>query len=184
MAEPFIGQITLFGFNFAPRGWAQCNGQLMPISQNTALFSLLGTNYGGNGTTTFALPSLQGTAPVGAGTPPGRGVYELGETGGSDSVTLNNSTVPPHTHTISASNTSADKNTLAANLVPAKGASGGGKGGGALAEIYAPGSAGAQVSLAPAAISVAGGSQPHNNVQPTLTANWCIAVQGIFPPRQ
>lgn len=176
MSEPFIGQISLFGFNFAPRDWAPCNGQLVPISQNSALFSLLGTQFGGDGVSTFRLPNLQGTAPIGGQVDKGA-VNNMGETGGSETVTLITSTVPPHTHSISAAKTAATTNTLAANLVPAE-VRAAGKG-----DMYAEPSKGSPVSLAPAAISQAGGSQPHDNVQPTLTANWCIALYGVYPTR-
>lgn len=181
MSEPFVGQITLFGFNFAPSGWAQCAGQLLPISQNAALFSLLGTQFGGNGTSTFALPNLQGTVPVGMGTSVSGTTYDIGETGGSENVTLTSATVPPHTHTIAAAKAPGSTNTLAANLVPAQGVKGGG--GKAQVQIYASSTVAAQVSLAPTAISVAGSNSPHNNIQPTLTATWCIALQGVFPAR-
>ena len=179
MSEPFLGQITLYGFNFAPYGWAQCNGQLLPVSQYAALFSLLGTAYGGNGTSTFGLPNLQGTVPVGQGQSTAGTTYLIGETGGSEIVTLLSTTVPPHTHSLSAANATADKNTLAANLVPADGS---GKGHGGVS-VYTQPTAGPQVPLAPAAISQAGGNIPHTNIQPTLTANWCISLSGVFPTR-
>lgn len=181
MSDPYIGQISFFGFNFAPVNWAQCNGQLMSISQNVALFSLLGTYYGGNGTSTFALPNLQGTVPIGMGTSTTGTTYTIGETGGAESVTLMAATVPQHTHTLSAANTKANANTLAANMVPAD-ASGSGKSG-SNTQFYAQPSKGSQVSLAPAAISIAGSNQPHNNMQPTLAGTWCIALYGVFPPR-
>jgi microcystin-dependent protein len=182
MSEPFLGQITLYGFNFAPYGWVPCNGQLLPVSQYGGLFSLLGTAFGGNGTTTFGLPNLQGTVPVGQGTSSIGTTYTVGETGGSESVTLNNTTVPPHTHTISAAKATADKNTLAANLVPADGTAGG-HGRGHAVNIYALPTAGTQVPLASSAIPTAGGNIPHENMQPTLAANWCISLSGVFPTR-
>ena len=182
MSEPFLGQISFFGFNFAPIGWAQCNGQIVSISQYSALFALLGTAYGGNGTSNFGLPNLQGTVPVGQGNGTTGTSYLMGETGGSENVTLLATTVPPHTHAISAASIAASTPTLAANLVPADGSAGGGKGG-AKGTFYAAATAGPQVSLAPTAIGSAGGNQPHGNMQPTMTGTWCIALSGVFPTR-
>ncbi|MBB6099989.1 microcystin-dependent protein [Deinobacterium chartae] len=162
MAEPFISEIRIFTFNFAPKGWATCNGQLLPINQNQALFSLLGTAYGGNGQTNFALPNLQGRVPVHAG----EGLI-LGQSAGTESHTLNVSEIPEHVHLLSVSNANANQTIGTGNVLAAF--SGG----------YAPD--GPAAPLHPATISNAGGSQPHENRQPFLTLNFCIALQGIFP---
>jgi microcystin-dependent protein len=168
--EPFIGEIRLFGFNFAPLGWALCDGSLLPISQNTALFSLLGTTYGGDGRSTFALPDLRGRVPVSMGTGPGLSTYDIGELGGSENVTLIASQVPAHNHNIQASDAPASEPK---------------PGGGVLARTnsstYAAGTDG--TTLSANAISSSGGSQPHPNLQPFLAVNFCIALQGIFPSR-
>jgi len=173
VSSPFVAEIRIFSFAFAPTGWAFCNGQLLPISQYTALFSLLGTTYGGDGRVTFALPDMQGNAPMQQGQGPGLSLYDLGETGGSPSVTLIQSEMPVHTHTLQA-------NINPANLAapsPARG----------LARS-APGTAYKNtnanlVPMSPQAVGVAGSSLPHNNMQPYLTMNFCIALQGIFPAR-
>ncbi|MGB8858336.1 MAG: tail fiber protein [Ilumatobacteraceae bacterium] len=171
MADPFVAEIRIFPFNFAPRGWAFCNGQILPISQNTALFSLLGTTYGGNGQSNFALPNLQGSAPMHPGQGPGLSVHDLGEQGGAQTVTLLQSEIPSHSHTLNAS--SAD----GADQGPANSRFATGVGIGAYA---APGPL---VSLAPSAVTPALGGQPHNNMMPYLTLNFCIALQGVYPPR-
>jgi microcystin-dependent protein len=166
VAEPFLGQILLFAGNFAPSGWALCNGQLLSIQQNTALFSILGTTYGGNGQTNFALPDLRGRAPIHMGQGPGLSNYPEGEVGGVESVTLIASQMPAHTHAQPA--TAADEGTNRPNAaVPARGG------------VYAATSDGS--ALAPT--SAAGGSQPHENRPPFLVMNYCIALQGIFPSR-
>ncbi len=176
MADPFVAEIRIFPFTFAPRGWAWCNGQLLPISQNTALFSLLGTTYGGNGKSTFALPDLQGRAAMHPGQGAGLSLHDLGETGGSETVTLLQSEIPAHSHALLASSASGDEEGLKnpANAAP-----------GAVSPVnalYGPLS-GNLVSLAPEAMAPAGGDQPHNNLQPYLTLYFCIALQGVFPPR-
>lgn len=171
MADPFVAEIRIFGFNFAPIGWALCNGQILPISQNTALFSLLGTTYGGNGQTTFALPNMQGNAPMHPGQGPGLSLHDLGETGGSETVTLLQSEIPAHSHNFVCSN--ADSN--------AQGPTGNRFGGGIGIALYA--TPGALAQLANEALTPAGGDQPHNNMMPYLTLNFCIALQGVFPPR-
>ena len=171
MSQPFVAEIRIVGFNFAPRGWATCQGQILPISQNTALFSLLGTTYGGDGRTTFALPNLQGNAPMHPGQGAGLTPRVLGETSGSTTVTLSSTQIPVHTHALSASPLPAETNVAAgANLSRSSGAS-----------VYA--AAGNNVALSPTALGNVGGSQPHNNMQPYLTLNFVIALQGIFPPR-
>jgi microcystin-dependent protein len=179
MSEPFLGQIMLVGFNFAPQGWAFCNGQLMSISQNTALFSLLGTTYGGNGTTTFALPDLRGRAAVGFGQGPGLSNYDLGQSTGTETVTLTVGQIPAHSHLVAA-------NAAAATVPSPSGAD--------LAQTVEPGSRNAfntystppitaPVTLDPATVQPSGGSQPHANIQPVLAMNYIIALQGIFPSR-
>jgi microcystin-dependent protein len=169
MSDQFVAEIRMFGFNFAPTGWAQCNGQLLPISQNTALFSLLGTFYGGDGKSTFALPDLQGSVPVHSGQGQGLSEYFLGQQGGSEAVTLINSEIPLHTHSFSASEELVNENNVTANFF------------GAGETRY--GAAANVVQMAPQALTPAGGSLPHNNMMNYLTVNFCIALQGIFPPR-
>jgi microcystin-dependent protein len=166
VSEPFIGSIVLFAGNFAPRGWAFCNGQILSIAQNTALFSILGTTYGGNGQTTFALPDLRGRVPVSQGQGPGLSNYSLGETAGVESVTLLQQQMPTHTHTQPASNGQQTTN-RPNGAVPAQGG------------VYA--SAGDGSALDPT--SPAGGSQPHENRPPYLALNYIIALEGIFPSR-
>jgi microcystin-dependent protein len=170
--DPFVAEIRIFPFNFAPKGWAFCDGQLLPLSQNTALFSLLGTTYGGDGKSNFALPDMQGNAPMHPGQGPGLSLHDLGETGGSDTVTLLDSEMPAHSHAFMASN--ADSNSQG----PAQSLLAGGVGG---ISMYAV--PGAQAQLNPNVLAPAGGNQPHNNLQPYLTLNFCIALQGVYPPR-
>jgi microcystin-dependent protein len=172
MADPFVAEIRIFPFNFAPTGWAFCAGQLLPISQNTALFSLLGTTYGGDGKSTFALPNMQGNAPMHPGQGPGLSLHDLGETGGSDTVSLLESEIPSHSHTLRADILDiADTNVVSPNASLALSS------GGTLYQSAPNG------NLSANAIAPAGGDQPHNNLQPYLTLNFCIALQGIFPPR-
>jgi microcystin-dependent protein len=177
--NPFLGQITLFPFFFAPRGWALCEGQLLPISQNTALFSLLGTFYGGNGVSNFALPDLRGRAPVGQGQGPGLSNYAIGSVQGVEAVTLLASQSPSHSHPFQAVSAQATTNSPSGAL-PAQ-AHGSGRGGGFPVNIYA--ALQTAVPLASGQVASAGGGQAHNNLQPYLTMNWCIALQGIFPAR-
>jgi microcystin-dependent protein len=172
MADPFVAEIRIFPFNFAPKGWAFCNGQLLPISQNTALFSLLGTTYGGDGKSTFALPDLQGSAPMHPGQGPGLSNHDLGEVGGSETVTLLESEIPAHAHTLRASSDDAELSAPSPNRVLARSSGG-----------FAYASAQSLVPMASEALSPAGGDAPHNNMQPYLTFNFCIALQGVFPPR-
>jgi len=173
VSSPFVAEIRMFGFNFAPTGWAQCNGQLLPISQNTALFSLLGTFYGGDGKSTFALPNLQGSCALFWGQGPGLSLYDLGQQGGSEAVTLLQSEIPAHTHQVKAAPAliSGDTNIAPGNAF-AKSSQG---------NAYTP--LANPTNLAFQAVSVAGGDQPHNNMMPYLTVNYCIALQGVFPPR-
>jgi microcystin-dependent protein len=166
MTEIYLGQILPAAFAFAPKGFAQCNGQLLPIAQNQALFSLLGTQYGGNGTTNFALPDLRGRTPIGTGNN-----YPIGAVGGTETVTLNSQQIPAHVHQLagtSASNTTRNPN--------------GGMLGAANANLYAP-TGGPQVELAQASIAATGGNQPHENMQPYSVINYCIALNGIYPSR-
>ncbi|MEA2935132.1 MAG: hypothetical protein QOD74_1778 [Variibacter sp.] len=178
MAEPYVGEIRCFGFNFAPRNWAFCNGQLLPIASNTALFSLLGTTYGGNGQTTFALPDLRGRGPMHWGSPPGLNATDLGEMQGAPTVTLGPQQMPAHNHTVTA-----------ANIRP----------GGAAQHAATPSTATylgpsnpdglyktsptLDAPFSTATIGTAGGSVPHENMQPYLAVNFCIALSGIFPAR-
>jgi microcystin-dependent protein len=172
MSNPFLAEIRIFTGNFAPKGWALCDGQLMPISQNTALFSLLGTTYGGNGTSNFALPNLQGCAPMQAGQGPGLSLRDLGETAGEQTVTLLQTEMPAHSHGALADAT-ADNNDPAGNIWAT-----GQKGFGS---VYQPPDNSAPMS--PSALSIAGGNQPHNNMSPFLGLTFIIALQGVFPAR-
>ncbi|MFY9618472.1 MAG: tail fiber protein [Pyrinomonadaceae bacterium] len=173
MADPFVAEIRIFPFNFAPRGWAFCQGQLMPLSQNTALFSLLGTTYGGDGKSTFALPDLQGAAPMQPGQGQGLSLRDLGEMSGVESITLLVSEIPVHTHSLSGSNEDATQGSLTASVVPSK-ASGG--------TPYQTNLSGLQ-PMNFQSLAIAGGGLPHNNMQPYLTLSFCIALQGVFPQR-
>ncbi|MBK9375497.1 MAG: phage tail protein [Holophagales bacterium] len=173
MADPFVAEIRIFPFNFAPRGWAWCDGQILPLSQNTALFSLLGTTYGGNGKSNFALPDLQGRAPMHPGQGPGLSLHDLGETGGSETVTLLESEIPAHAHSLRAATDIADLQTPSAARVLARSQN---------ANAYRNTSQNL-TPLAPEALTPAGGDQPHNNLQPYLTFYFNIALQGVFPPR-
>lgn len=175
MADPFVAEIRIFPFNFAPKGWAWCDGQLMPLSQNTALFSLLGTTYGGDGKSNFALPDLEGRAPMHPGQGPGLSLHDLGETGGSETVTLLESEIPAHSHSWRVSSSGADEEGL---KNPTNNATG--KEVNTL-PIYVPLSA--NVNMSPFGLAPAGGDQPHNNLQPYLTYYFNIALQGVFPPR-
>lgn len=172
MADPFVAEIRIFPFNFAPKGWAWCNGQLMPLSQNTALFSLLGTTYGGNGKSNFALPDLQGRAPMHPGQGPGLSLHDLGETGGSETVTLLESEIPAHSHTLRAYRSDPADRFQPTGAVLARANNG-----------NAYNTAANLVSMAPESLAPAGGDQPHNNLQPYLTCYFNIALQGVFPPR-
>jgi microcystin-dependent protein len=163
MSEPFLSEIKIVSFNFPPKGWALCNGQFLPINQNQALFALLGTTYGGNGQTTFALPNLRGRVPVHMGNG-----HTLGEAAGSTSVTVNIQQLPTHTHAMMGSQTAGDV-PVPTNTVLAE----------TTALIY--GDVTALTTLNPVGVSSVGGSQPHNNMMPYLTLNFIIALQGIFP---
>lgn len=174
MADPFVAEIRIFPFNFAPRGWAWCDGQLLPLSQNTALFSLLGTTYGGNGKSNFALPNLQGRAPMHPGQGPGLSLHDLGETGGSDTVSLIESEIPSHSHALMSLPGPANRTSPIGNSIARS--TGG--------NPYLPASPQPPlVAMSEMSIPPAGGDQPHNNLQPYLTFYFCIALQGVFPPR-
>ncbi|HST53043.1 MAG TPA: tail fiber protein [Pyrinomonadaceae bacterium] len=173
MSDPFVAEIRIFGFNFAPTGWAQCNGQLLPLSQNTALFSLLGTMYGGDGKSTFALPNLQDSVPIQTGQGSGLSDYFEGQQGGSEFITLLTSEMPVHTHSWEANAAPATLNSPDNGRSLARSS-----GGNAYKANQAPDSQMAFQALAPA-----GGSLPHNNLQPYLVLNFCIAMQGVFPAR-
>jgi microcystin-dependent protein len=169
MSEPFLGELRCVGFNFAPNGWAMCNGQILSIAQNTALFSLLGTTYGGDGVTNFALPNLQGRVPAHMGGPSN---YVQGETFGSDAVTLTTAQIPAHTHGVNA-NAAKGNQPNPIGHYPATDAAG------VTAEYSAASSGQMNANM----IAAAGSGQPHENRQPTLVINWVIALQGIFPSR-
>src|SRR6478672_4622158 len=175
MSSPFVAEIRIFPFNFAPTGWAFCDGQLMPISQNTALFSLLGTTYGGDGKSTFALPDMQGNAPMHPGQGPGLSLHDLGEIGGSETVSLLESEIPVHTHSIMALNSDFGNLNGPSPLRSLA------RSGSAMA--YQQNSTNGITQMSPNALAPAGGDQPHNNMQPYLTLSFCIALQGVFPPR-
>ena len=179
MADPFVAEIRAFPFNFAPRGWAFCNGQLLPISQNTALFSLLGTTYGGDGKSTFALPNLQGNAPMHPGQGQGLSLRDLGETGGAENVTLLLSEIPSHTHGLRGCDADATDD-VPTGLLPAKGQFDDGT---TFGPIGAYSAIAPNTDMSPQALSISGSSLPHSNMQPYLTLNYCIALQGVFPPR-
>jgi hypothetical protein len=168
-SEPFLAQISRFAFNFNPRGWLQCNGQSVPINQHQAVFALLGTQYGGNGVTTFQLPNFQGRVPMHFGNSGGLNLT-IGQIGGESAHTLTQTEIPAHSHTVNATNATPDQtypsNNLWAKAAPA-------------ANFYT----GGNVSLAPGSLATTGGSQGHNNMSPYLTLNFCIAMQGIFPSR-
>jgi microcystin-dependent protein len=171
MSDQFLAEIRIFPFNFAPTGWAQCDGQVMPISQNTALFALLGTVYGGDGKSTFALPDLRGSAAMQPGQGQGLSLRDLGEITGVESITLLVSEIPVHTHAVRTSTEPGDNSVPGPNLALTVSTG---------AFVYHTAQ---DTTMAPQAISIAGGSLPHNNMQPYLALNYCIALQGIFPQR-
>jgi microcystin-dependent protein len=172
MADPFVAEIRIFPFTFPPKGWAFCNGQLLPISQNTALFALLGTFYGGDGKSTFALPGLQGSAPIHQGQGSGLSEYFLGQQGGSQTVSLLESEMPAHNHIMRAST----QDPADVNLVTPTASF-------AIATGGTPYQDQSNTQLAPQALTPTGGDAPHNNMMPFLTLNYNIALQGVFPQR-
>jgi microcystin-dependent protein len=173
MAEPFIGQIIIAGFNFAPRGYATCDGQVLSIAQNSALFALLGVTYGGNGTQTFGLPDLRGRVPIHQGQGPGLTPRAMGELSGSENVTLLAANMPQHTHTLQASSSVGNQASPSNNALAASSARG--------TNNYS--SSTPNTALAAASVGAAGGNQPFSVMQPYLVVNYCIALQGIFPSR-
>jgi len=178
--DPFVAEIRIFPFNFAPKGWAFCDGQLLPISQNTALFSLLGTTYGGDGKSNFALPNLQGNVPMFYGQGPGLSLYDIGEEGGSPTVTLLSTEIPSHNHNVMATTVPGTANAPNGNML-AEGHYTNQTSSGFLA--YYTAATTPQVQMSPLMISPTGNSFPHNNMMPYLTLNFCIALQGVYPPR-
>jgi microcystin-dependent protein len=174
MSEPFIAEIRIFAGNFAPRGWAFCNGQLLPVSQNTALFSLIGTTYGGDGRSTTALPNLQGRAPMHPGRGPGLTARRLGERGGTDQITLTEAQMPQHHHSMRASMENGEVGSLTPNVVFARSRGG---------NLYQADTTNNLVSLAENTLPSTGGSQAHNNMQPFLAMNFIIALVGLYPSR-
>ena len=172
MSEPFIAEIKIFAGNFAPRSYAFCNGQLLPVSQNTALFSLIGTTYGGDGRTTTALPNLKGRAPMHPGRGPGLTSRRLGQKGGAETVTLSEAQMPNHSHTMearpSAASTSTPTNNFFANITGAN---------------FYSSSTSSMVNMQTGLLQNAGGGQPHNNMQPFIAMNFIIALQGLYPSR-
>jgi microcystin-dependent protein len=174
--DAFIAEIRVFGCNFAPKNWAQCNGQLLPIASNTALFSLIGIYYGGNGTTTFALPNLQGQAIIGQGQGPGLSMYSIGEITGTANVSLIGNQLPPHNHPVNCYNDGGSANGPGANVLATSGTDGRGN------VIYSA-TAGIPVAMNPAQIAPAGNGVPHNNMSPYVAMNYCIALQGVYPQR-
>ena len=169
--DPFVAEIRIMANNFAPTGWAFCAGQLLPISQNTALFSLVGTYYGGDGKSTFGLPDMQGSAPMFWGQGPGLSDRFIGEIGGVQSVTLLQSEIPSHNHNVLTAGDPGDTNKPTNNAIARSSG----------ASVY--GTAGSTVTMSPNTIAPAGSSFPHNNMQPYITMNFVIALQGVFPPR-
>jgi microcystin-dependent protein len=174
MSEPFIGEIIMFAGNFAPTGWEMCNGQLLQISQNAALFSILGATFGGDGRNTFALPDLRGRVPVHQGQAPNLSLYQLGQFGGQESASLTSAQLPVHTHLLAADGNGGGKNTPIGNFLGAVGAS-------AAVKTYSAGPASG--NMAATAIATAGGSSPVSSLQPYLAVNFIIAISGMFPTR-
>jgi len=174
MANPFLAEIRIFTGNFAPKGWALCDGQLMPISQNTALFSLLGTTYGGDGKSNFALPNLQGCAPMQAGQGPGLSLRDLGETGGEQAVTLLQTEMAAHNHGVQAASSGG---------LPSAGGNAWASGGKGRPATYAPSNPPSNVQMNPFGTSITGGNLPHNNMPPFLGLTFILALQGVFPAR-
>ena len=174
MSDQFVAEIRIFPFGFPPHGWALCDGQLLPLSQNTALFSLLGTTYGGDGKSTFALPDMRGSAPMHPGQGPGLSLYDLGQTGGSDTITLLETEIPNHPHNVMAAAAVSNRTTPAANAISRVTGS----------SPFVPATDNPPlIPMALTAITPNGHDQAHNNMQPYLTLNFCIALQGVFPPR-
>ncbi len=172
MSEPFLAEVRIVGFNFAPRGWAFCDGQILPINQNQSLYSLLGTTYGGDGRTSFALPDLRGRTPIHVGRSNGGGDHRLGQKSGEETHTLAANEMPQHTHVAKASNTQANLTAASGNLLA-----------NSLSEMYVDANAADLVNMRSGTVTNVGGGQAHNNMQPYLALNYCIALQGLFPSR-
>jgi microcystin-dependent protein len=171
MADPFVSEIRMFAFSFPPKGWAFCDGQLIPLSQNTALFALLGTFFGGNGKSNFALPDLDGSVAIGQGQGQGLEDYYIGQTGGSETVTLLQSEMPAHNHALQVSaDLASERQPQGQDFAQGDGVN--------LYDTQSP-----TTTLNPQALTVNGSSLPHNNMQPYVTMNFCLAMQGVFPPR-
>ncbi len=175
MSEPFLAEVRIVGFNFAPRGWAFCDGQILPINQNQSLYSLLGTTYGGDGRTSFALPDLRGRSPMHVGSSNGVS-HSQGQKSGEETHTLSAGEMPQHNHTMEAANTAANTGTASGSTVLGEPAA-------AVGQIYSDPGANLNVNLASGTVLNVGGGQAHNNMQPTLAVNFCIALQGLFPSR-
>lgn len=173
MSEPFIGEVRMFAGSFAPQGWALCDGALLSIAQNQALFSLLGTSFGGNGQTNFALPDLRGRVPIHTGQGPGLSSYSLGQAGGSENVTLQTGQIPAHNHSLNANTLPANQKGPAGNALAAEPSG--------VTALYSD--AGVNAAMNPQSVGNAGGGQPHANIQPFLTLTFIIALQGIYPAR-
>jgi microcystin-dependent protein len=174
MSNPFLAEIRIFPFNFPPKGWAFCDGQILPLSQNTALFSLLGTTYGGDGKSNFALPNMQGNAPMHPGQGPGLSLHDLGETGGADTEILLESEIPSHSHSLTAAPVPGNVNTPGPSVSLTRSAD---------ATAYQSVTNQNVVLLNDQTVAPSGGDQPHNNLMPYLTLSFCIALQGVYPPR-
>jgi microcystin-dependent protein len=170
MSEPFLAEVRMIGFNFAPRGWAFCSGQILPINQNQSLYSLLGTTYGGDGRTTFALPDLRGRTPIHPGSSNGGTHHPLGQRGGQETHTLTQNEMPAHNHTVQATGNNATRTSPAGSYLASN-----------ISNPY--GEAGALTAMNAITVNHVGGSQAHNNMQPYTTLNFCIALQGLFPSR-
>lgn len=172
MSEPFLAEVRIVGFNFAPRGWAFCDGQILPISQNQSLYSLLGTTYGGDGRTSFALPDLRGRTPIHVGRSNGGEFHTLGQKSGEETHTLNAAEMPDHDHVLKGDGENADQNNPEGNVL------------GQALNLYTPASVNpTRVPILSATVSNVGGGQAHENMQPYLVVNFCIALQGLFPSR-
>ena len=173
MSEPFLAEVRMVGFNFAPRGWAFCDGQILPINQNQSLYSLLGTTYGGDGRTSFALPDLRGRTPIHVGRSDGGGDHRLGQKSGEETHTLSANEIPQHNHLLSGNNTAANSDEPAATHTLAQ----------AAGNLYGEYTAASRIEMAQGAVTNVGGGQAHENMQPYLAVNFCIALQGLFPSR-
>jgi microcystin-dependent protein len=179
MSQPFVGQVMMFGGNFAPQGWMTCSGQILPISEYETLFNLVGTTYGGDGQTTFGLPDLQGRIPLNQGTGPGLSPRVIGQKAGTESVTLTTAQIPLHTHSVNAVNANANQQAPAGNSIFANEVSTATGGGNAF--TYLAGTPASTSPLLAATLNQSGGSTPHENIQPVLAVTYCISLFGIYP---